>query len=139
MPANIYPIFTLTPNIGFAEVDSANTESGGTGALDTLFTAGADGSMVFRIRYRNAQSVAAASSANVIRFFLTDTGGINPRLLGEIALPAATRTTAVIGAGGVYSFADGLTIASGQLIQVIQSVYAGAQDLMHYIAEGGDF
>jgi hypothetical protein len=70
---------------------------------------------------------------------LTDTGGINPRLLGEIALPAATRTTAVIGAGGVITFEDGLAIASGQLIQVIQSVYAGAQDLMHYIAEGGDF
>ena len=139
MPANIYPIFTLTPNVGFAEVDSANTESDGTGALDTLFTAGANGSMVFCVRYRNAQSTVAASSEMVVRLFVTDTGGINPRLLYEVAVAAATRTVAVIGAGGVITFGDGLALASGQLIQVIQSVYAGAQDLMHYVAEGGNF
>jgi len=139
MPANIYPIFTLTPNVGMAEVDSANTESDGTGALDTLFTAGLNGSMVFKIRYRNAQSVAAASGAMVIRFFLTDTGGINPRLLHEIALPTATRSTTVVGAGGLYVFQNGLAIASGQLLLVGQSIYAGAQDLMHYVAEGGNF
>ena len=139
MAANDKPIFTLIANVGMAEVDSANTESDGTGDLDTLFTAGSNGSLVFKLRYRNAQSSAAASSANVIRFFLTDTGGINPRLLHEIALPAATRTTAVIGAGGSYTFDPPLSLASGQLIQVCQSVYAGVQDLMHYIAEGGDF
>jgi hypothetical protein len=139
MTANTNPIFTLTPNVGMAEVDSANTESDGTGATDTLFTAGANGSLVFRIRYCNAQSSAAASSANVIRFFLTDTGGINPRLLVEVALVAATRSTSVIGAGSLYEFANGLAIASGQLILVVQSVYAGVQDLMHYVAEGGNF
>jgi hypothetical protein len=95
--------------------------------------------MVFKIRYRNAQSTAAASGAMVIRFFLTDTGGINPRLLHEIALATATRSTTVVGAGGLYVFQNGLAIASGQLIQVCQSIYAGAQDLMHYVAEGGNF
>lgn len=139
MPANIYPIFTLTPNVGQAEVDSANTESDGTGALDTLFTAGANGSMVFRIVYRNAQSLAAASSAMVIRIFITDTGGINPRVRSEVALAAVTRSTTVIGAGGVINFPEGLVLASGQLLLVGQSVYADVQDLMHYTAEGGDF
>lgn len=138
MTANTDPIFTLTPNVGMAEVDSANTESDGTGDLDTLFTAGANGSMVFILRWHNAQSSAAASTANVIRFFVTDTGGANPRLWHEVAIPAVTRTTAVVGAGGAYN-TGGLALASGQLIKVCQSVYAGAQDLMHYIAEGGDF
>jgi len=139
MAANDKPIFTLVPNVGFAEVDSANTESDGTGDLDTLFTAGTNGSMVFKIRYRNAQSTAAASSAMVIRFFLTDTGGANPRLLHEIALATATRSTSAIGAGGLCTFVDGLAIPDGTLLKVCQSVYAGAQDLMHYVAEGGDF
>ena len=139
MPANTSPIFTLTPNIGMAEVDSANTESDGTGALDTLFTAGAQGSRVEYVKFSNAQSVAAASSAMVVRIFVTDTGGINPRLLGEVAVAAAARTVAVIGATGTITFTGGLSLASGQLLQCCQSVYAGAQDLMHFVAVGGNY
>ena len=139
MAANTSPIFTLTPNVGLALVDAANTESDGTGNLVTLFTAGAFGSRIERIRYTNAQSTAAASSAMVIRFFVTDNAGNNPKLLVEVALAAATRTTAVVGAAGIYTFTNGLVIPSGTLIKVIQSVYAGAQDLMHYVAEGGDY
>ena len=139
MTANFKPVFVLTPNVGQAEVDSANTESDGTGDLDTLFTAGTNGSVVFRIAYRNAQSSAAASSAMVIRIFITDTSGNNPRVRSEVALAAVTRSTTVIGAGGVINYPDGLALKSGQLLKVGQSVYAGAQDLMHYNAEGGDF
>jgi hypothetical protein len=139
MAANINPIFTLVPNIGIAAVAAANTESDGTGDLVTLFTAGAAGSRIDRIRFSNAQSAAAASSAMVIRFFVTDTGGANPTLFLEIAVPAATRTVAVVGAGNTYTFTGGFIIPSGTLVKVIQSVYAGAQDLMHYVAEGGNF
>ena len=139
MAANTEPIFTLTPNIGMAEVAAANTESDGTGDLVTLFTAGAYGSRVEYVKYSNAQSVAAASSAMVVRIFVTDTGGINPRLIGEAALAAATRTVAVIGATGTITFTGGLNLASGQLLKCIQSVYAGAQDLMHFVAVGGNY
>jgi hypothetical protein len=139
MAANTSPIFTLTPNIGMAEVAAANTESDGTGDLVLLFTAGAEGSRVDRIRYQNAQSAAAASSAMVAKFFITDTGGANPRLLVEVAIGAITRTVAVVGANGIYTFVNGLIIPSGTLLKVCQSVYAGVQDLMHYVCEGGDF
>ena len=70
---------------------------------------------------------------------ITDSGGINPRLIEESALATATRTAAVIGATGTITFSGGLTIASGQLLQCCQSVYAGVQDLMHFIAVGGDY
>jgi hypothetical protein len=139
MTANTSPIFTLTPKIGIALVAAANTASDGSGVLVTLFTAGANGSRVERIRYANAQAAAAASSAMVVRIFITDTGGANPTLLAEMAVPAATRTVAVIGASGILAFSNGLVVPSGTLIKVIQSVYAGVQDLMHYICEGGDF
>lgn len=139
MPANTAPIFTLTPNIGLASVNAANTASDGSGTLVTLFTAGLNGSRVERIRYSNSQNAAAASSAMVIRFFLTDNAGANPKLLAEVSLGTATRTVSVVGASGIYTFTNGLVIPSGALIKVIQSVYAGVQDLMHYIAEGGDY
>jgi len=139
MAANTEPIFTLVPNIGTAEVAAANTESDGTGDLLTLFTAGANGSRVEYVKYTNAQSTAAASSAMVVRIFVTDTGGANPRLIGEAALAVATRTVAVIGATGIINFTGGFSLASGQLLKCCQSVYAGAQDLMHFIAVGGDY
>lgn len=140
MPANNNPIFTLTPNCPTASIAAANTASDGSGTLVTLFTAGPNGSMLFRIRYHNAQITAAASSAMVVRVFLTDPSGNNPRLIEEFEVPTKTRSTTVVGAGGSFTFPEGgLALASGQIIKVIQSVYAGAQDLMHYNAEGGDF
>ncbi len=142
MAPNLSPIFVLSPNVGFARVSAANTASDGSGSLSTLFTAAANGSLLSRIRYGNSQASAALSSAMVIRFFLTDLAGANPRFLGflETAVPAATRSVSVIGAQGILTLpSGGLFIASGALLKVIQSVYAGVQDQMDYIAEGGDY
>jgi hypothetical protein len=145
MPANTTPIFVLTANVGHARVAGANTASdgstpGGETAIATVFTPGAQGSLLQRLRWVNSQLTAAASGAKVIRFFVTDTGGINPRLFYEVALATATRSTTVIGAGGSYTLpGNGLFLASGQLVKVAQSVYAGAQDQMDYTAEGGDY
>lgn len=139
MPANTNPIFTLTPNIGLASVAEANTASDGSGSLETLFTAGLNGSRIERIRYTNAQASAAVSSAMVIRVFITDADGLNPKLLREAALGAATRSASAVGASGIFEFYDGLVIPVGTLIKVCQSVYAGAQDLMHYVCEGGNY
>lgn len=139
MPANTVPIFTKTPNIGTCAVSVANTASDGSGTLSTLFTAGEFGSRIERIRYSNAQIAPAASSAMVIRFFITDSNGENPRLFAEIPLAVATRSVSAVGAGGTYTFTNGLVIPAGTLIKVAQSVYAGVQDLMHFVAEGGDY
>jgi hypothetical protein len=145
MPANPNPIFVLTPNVGHARVAGLNTASdgstpGGETAIATLFTAGANGSLLQRLRWLNSQVTAAASGAKVIRFWLTDTGGINPRLFYEVALATATRSTTAIGAQGSFALpGNGLFLAYGQLVKVAQSVYAGVQDQMDYTAEGGDY
>lgn len=139
MPANTDPIFTLTPNVGFARLTAANTASDGSGASATLFTAGANGSLLFKVRYSNSQATAAASSPMVVRLFLTDNAGANLRLLAEFVVPAATRSTTVAGVSGVLNFFEGLAIPTGSLVKIVQSVYAGAQDQMDYVAEGGDF
>jgi len=137
--ANTTPIFVLTPKVGQARVTAANTASDGSGALVTLFTAGADGSRIDRVTIRNSQVTAAASSAMVVRVFITDTSGINPRLYAEATLATATRSATAIGATSTITFLGGLIINSGQLLQVCQSVYAGAQDQNDFIAEGGDY
>lgn len=139
MAANTTPIFVLTPNVGFARVTAANTASDGSGSPTTVFTAGSNGSRLDRITVRNSQATAAASSAMVCRVFVTDTAGANPRLHSENALAAATRSPSAVGATTTFNFIGGLLLESGQLVQVCQSVYAGAQDQNDYVAEGGDF
>lgn len=133
------PQFIATPNVGFARVAAANTASDGSGALTTVFTAGANGSRVDRITVRNSQLTAAASSNMVIRVFVTDNAGANPRLYAEQALAAATRSASAVGATTTFTFIGGLIVPTGTLIQVCQSVYAGVQDQNDYVAEGGDY
>jgi hypothetical protein len=60
-------------------------------------------------------------------------------MLQEVTLAAATRTTAVVGSTTTISFSNGLIIPSGTLVQVSQSVYAGAQDQNDVVARGGDY
>lgn len=140
MSANTTPIFALTPKSVTASLGTtANTASDGSGTLATLFTAGANGSRIDSIRITNAQATAAASSANVIRIFVTDTSGNNPRLIDEQALATATRSTSVIGATVTFTYSNGLGLESGQLIKSAIAVYAGVQDLTHAVTRGGDY
>lgn len=139
MPANTNPIFTLTPNVQLVASAAANTASDGSGTLITIFTAGANGSLLESITFRNAQATAALSSAMVGKVFVTDTAGANPRLIDEVAIAAATRSVSVVGASSVINFLNGLPLASGQLVKVTTSVYAGVQDLVHVTAKGGDY
>ena len=137
--ANTSPIFVLTPNFSTAASAAGNTASDGSGALVTLFTAGANGSLISSIKVNNAQISAALSSAMVVRIFVTDTVGANPRLVSEAALPAATRSLTAVGATVTINFLGGLQLAAGQIVKVCQSAYAGVQDLTHFSAQGGDY
>ena len=139
MAANTTPIFALTPVIGRARLTAANTASDGSGTTATLVTAGTDGTRIDMITITNSQATAAASSAMVIKVFISDTGGTNLRMLAEVALPAATRSTTAIGTTATITFVGGLVIPSGTIITVCQSVYAGAQDQNDIIARGADF
>lgn len=111
MAANTSPIYGLTPKIGRAIWTSsltANTKSDGAGTIATdmvlLFTAGADGSFLHRVRFSPCASVAAtATTATVVRVYIsTVTSGATARTdtvqVAEIALPAQTadQTTTAI-------------------------------------------
>lgn len=139
MAANTNPIFIKQGNFTPARIAAANTASDGSGTLVTLVTAVTHGTRVDGVRFINSQATAAAAGAKVFRIFLSDTAGANPRLIGEVAVGAATRSTTAIGQTTIYTFDQAIVMQSGQLISVIQSVYAGAQDQTDAIAYAGDY
>lgn len=135
------PIFVATANIGFARPTAANTASDGSGTVGTdifnLVTGTTNGTRIDRISIKNSQVTAAASTALVVRFFLTDATGNNSRLIEEVALPSATRSTSAIGASAAIFFPGGLFIKSGQILRCTVSVYAAASQV-DIVAFGGD-
>ena len=122
------PLFSQTALIGFARPTTGNTASDGSGTLDTLLSA-TTLIRVDQILVRNSQTTAALSTALLVRVFLTDTAGSNPRLLDEVAVAAATRSTSAVGSAASITFPGGLLIASGQIIKVCQSVFNAASQL----------
>jgi hypothetical protein len=139
MAANTTPIFIKQGNFTPARIAAANTASDGSGTLVTLVTAVTDGTRIDGVRFINSQATAAASGAKVLRIFLSDTGGINSRIIGEVTMTAATRSNTVIGATSIYTFDQGIIMKSGQLISVCMSVYVGVQDQTDAIAYAGDY
>lgn len=97
MPANTSPIYSITGDIqsvaqnnsGLVVGPTANTALDGSGTLYKLFTAGANGSYVQKVRFRPVGSPAAT----VCRVFVsssTTTSATNTWLYDEITLPATT-------------------------------------------------
>jgi hypothetical protein len=96
MVANFSPIYGLTPQTGgiAAGVTAANTATDGTGTVSTVYTAGANGGMIRRIRVKGA----GTNAASVMRVFInngsTSTSAANNSLWGELPLPATTAANA---------------------------------------------
>jgi hypothetical protein len=68
MPANIQPIFPLTPKCSWGTVTTANTAKDGTGTVVTVFTAGANGARIDQIKVR----ALGTNTATVMRFFVNN-------------------------------------------------------------------
>jgi len=136
MVANVNPIFTDIPNIGFVNgAVGPNTAKDGTGTTDLIFTAGADGSFVQKIKFRPR----GTNVATVARIFLNN-GGVpstatNNMLYEEVGLPATTNTevAAIVG----LELPMNIALPAGWRIYVaIASVVAGGYAIT---AIGGDY
>ena len=94
MPANTSPIFTLTPSVEWtSNVIVANTGNLSAGTSYVVFTAGANGSYVQKIRFRH-QSNNTNNVATVARVFINN-GGVtstptNNTIWDEITIAANT-------------------------------------------------
>lgn len=144
MAANTIPIYSLAGQISWNPtlVQTANTAKDGTGTVATLFTAGANGGRVERIRAR----AAGTNVATVLRIFINN-GGANSNpannifyaemtltatTLSEVAtlllyeFPNTTDTTAlplILPPAYTIIATIGTTVAAGYYLSAIGSTY----------------
>ena len=101
MPANVNPVFGLTPNVkGIACGGTANTDGSGVSTIGTnsfiAFVAGSNGSFIEKVRLHPVATAAAtATTATTIRVFVTSvvsgaTTQANTWLVAEVAAAAQT-------------------------------------------------
>jgi hypothetical protein len=150
MPANTAPIFTLTPNVGQVKITQsaalANSAGVGTVATDIFkaFTAGANGSLVQRVRFNVVATAAAVSSvATVLRIYLSTVGSgsttaADTFLLGEVAVPAISAANAS-NATNYYDFPLNFAIPAGTYIHVSQHAAQTANQSWNATVIGGDY
>lgn len=95
MPANTQPIFVKSISTSVASIATANTGRDGSGTLNTLFTAGANGSRVEFIKIM----ATVTTTAGMLRLFIDDGGTI--RFFMEVPVVAIT-PSATVGAFMVH-------------------------------------
>jgi hypothetical protein len=136
MPANTKPIFPLTPNIAFGSLTAANTATDGTGIVATVFTAGANGARVDRLRCIPRGTNVASVARVFINNGSTNATATNNSLLKEIPLPATAANNAGM-MGPDLELALDLALPAGYKLNVVigTAVSAGWQ----FTAIGGDY
>lgn len=126
--------FAATPRVGIGQVSVANANRDGTGTIENVFTAGADGSRISRIVIQ----AIVTTTAGQVRLYLHD--GTNTRLWKEVAISALTPSAAVQAAHEELSDQSDISLLplilpSGWSLRA--STHNG--ETFNVIAYGGDF
>lgn len=137
MAQNNNPIFVGVPNFGIGTVTTAaNTAMDGTGTVITVFTAGANGGYIRRIRVK-AQGTCVAS---VMRVFINNGSSAgtasNNVIWGELTLPASSASNS-ISVSADYEYPMHLVLPAGYVVNVCFGT-AGAGGWIP-CAEGGNY
>lgn len=133
------PAFAATPRQGTGSIATADTGFGNVAPTNfaTVFTGGASGSRVDRIRFAFNTTTSAAGLVNV---FIKDTTP-NYRLVKSVAYTAVTVSTTTGSAfsdgSGLIEFTNGVMLPSASWALCI-SFTAGTGTLVG-TADGGDF
>ena len=153
MPANINPIFTLTPNVGTVQIPTTNAQvkSDGTSAGTTVdvvykaFTAGTNGSYVDQIVFSPVATTAANTIATTLRAYLSTIaapgatiGGTDTFLLGEITVPICAAGSLTVAAPN-YTMPVSKVIPTGMYIHVSQATAQTATTFWQAVVFGGNY
>lgn len=130
---NFQPLAVITPSTGVVTVSTANTARDGSGTLTTLYTAGASGATIARVRCMHQGAITVASTAMVCRLWLTS--GATTVLVDEVALPSATPSASVVGAVATFSKTN-LVLKAGDILKVTTSV---SETVSFCADQGGDY
>lgn len=142
MTVNLRPLFPKTPNVTAAALSAANTARDGSGVVVTGFVAGSNGSVLDRIVIRNScpTNTGAANSSTVIRFYLSDTSGVNYRLYREFRVNLIALLATNEGNNYIVPIIGGLLMQSGQKMGCTTSNRAlTTADNYHVTFEGFDY
>jgi hypothetical protein len=146
MAANTSPIFSKAPKVSGAKLTSANTTRDATGTnVSTIFTAGAEGAKINRIRvYPKGVNVAS-----VLRLFVNDglgVAGANNFLVYEKTLTAVAASSEVSEVTSWYELGNLLGSEfvppidslppNGKILATIGTSIAAGIDVVVF---GGDF
>lgn len=139
MAKTFTPPYAQTPQNAVLAVAAANTARDGSGTVNTLLTAGAEGAYIDKISAYSAQASAAAVSAMVIIVWLSIDGGTTwfKRMEGELATKTASNTA--VAGSLTFNFTNGWKIPANAKVGITQTIYAGVQDRMNYVAEYADY
>lgn len=137
MSANTNPIFVLVPNTGFSPgITGANTAMDGTGTVFTVFTAGANGSYVRRLKVK----ALGTNVQTVMRIFInngsTNATAGNNSLIGELTLPSSTASNTGTVAPD-YEYTLNLVLKAAYVVNVCFGTATSAGNSV--TCEGGDF
>lgn len=126
--------YAATPRCGVAQITTANTARDGSGTIETVFTAGANGSRVDAVCIK----ATGTTSAGMIRLFIHD--GTTSRLLTELMVQVATPGASVPAWEAALNEST-----SGQIFPILlpsgYSLRASTQvaNTFNLFAIGGDF
>lgn len=104
MAAATSPIFTDTVRYAAATISTANTNRDGTGTIGTVFTAGADGSLISKVR----ANAIVTTTAGMVRLYVY-TGSVY-YLIAELTVDAITVS------GTVAAWVEDWTPPGGSLL-----------------------
>src|ERR1035437_796713 len=112
MSANLDPIFTNIPILGFTRCSSNNVAADGTGTINTIVTGSTNGTKVDIITFSSSQAVrTTANSAMVGRMFVSD-ASLNFKLYNEVLIPTTGVSDSSLGARAQI-YTGGLVITNG--------------------------
>jgi hypothetical protein len=140
MAINRNPMMTNAGIVGMARIDAgakANASADGSGTLQTLFTAGADGYLPLKVKFTGSPAAYGTSLVKKGRIYISD--GANNRLYKEGVLAAVTSAVGTITTEWEYSFPDGFILPSGWSVKVDTSVYTTAADQVDIIGYAGSY
>lgn len=135
MAANTAPIFSRLPQIEWGVIDTANTAKDGTGTVVTIFTAGADGGRVERVKVRAKGTNVATALRLWINNGSTNATAANNTLLFEMTIAATTLSEVAaladneiplniaLPAGYKLNVTIGTSVAAGLHVSAIGGMY----------------
>jgi hypothetical protein len=162
MSANTAPLFALTPNIGTVKIATtsfvAQSDGASTGATTNLmyscFASGANGSILYRVRFTPVASAAAVNTvATCLRDYLSTvstavtsgqgsvagaTTNANTNLIGEITAPILSAANS-INPATYFDITFNLFLPTGRWILVSQHIAQTTNQSWQATAVGGDY